>query len=178
MKDEFIKKTLLSKKVQIVGDSGRGKTTLATALSKKLNIPIYSTDDFFWKVKFTEPNNQEESVKEIKKIYEKSKWLVEGSTTRLISPGLGDSDLIINLEFRNLFQQYISIISRSSGRENENSLGLIKFLIYITRKRYGIGYKKGILKQKKFLEMYKDKIVTIDSFSKIDRFIDDLNKEL
>lgn len=35
------------KRVLIVGDSGRGKTTFAKHLSESLNIQAYSTDDFF-----------------------------------------------------------------------------------------------------------------------------------
>jgi len=37
------------KKIIIIGDAGRGKSTLASKLSKKLNISYYSTDDFFMK---------------------------------------------------------------------------------------------------------------------------------
>ena len=40
-------------KIIIIGDAGRGKTTLASNLSKKLGIKHYSTDDFFYEIKFT-----------------------------------------------------------------------------------------------------------------------------
>jgi adenylate kinase family enzyme len=39
------------KRIFILGDAGRGKTTFAEKLSKHTGIPHYSTDDFFWKVK-------------------------------------------------------------------------------------------------------------------------------
>lgn len=42
-----------SKRILIIGESGRGKTELGRKLSKELNIPLYSTDDFFWEVKFS-----------------------------------------------------------------------------------------------------------------------------
>jgi len=41
------------KKIIIIGDAGRGKSTLASKLSKKLNTPHYSTDDYFYEVKFS-----------------------------------------------------------------------------------------------------------------------------
>ena len=56
------------KKILILGDAGRGKTTFAEKLSKKISIPYYSTDDFFWKVKFTEANDKAKSVEEISNI--------------------------------------------------------------------------------------------------------------
>ncbi len=49
------------RRILIVGDSGRGKSTLAKSLSQKLNIKQYSTDDFFWKEKFSIPEDKEAS---------------------------------------------------------------------------------------------------------------------
>jgi len=37
------------KKIIIIGDAGRGKSTLATKLAEKLGILHYSTDDSFMK---------------------------------------------------------------------------------------------------------------------------------
>jgi len=57
------------KKILIVGDSGRGKSTFAKVLSQKLNIKQFSTDDFFWKVKYSQEANKQTSIKKISKIY-------------------------------------------------------------------------------------------------------------
>ena len=78
----------MNKKILIVGDAGRGKSTFAKNLSEKTGIPAYSTDDFFWKTKYTEPRDRPESVEMINRIYENDEWIVEGSTRRLIQPSL------------------------------------------------------------------------------------------
>jgi len=54
-----MKLDLLAKKILIVGDYGRGKTTLAQKLSRKLGIPYYSTDDFYWEKKFSKKQDKE-----------------------------------------------------------------------------------------------------------------------
>ncbi|MBC7766653.1 hypothetical protein H7Y21_01505, partial [Arenimonas sp.] len=56
------------KKILIIGESGRGKSVLAHKLSEKLSLPFYSTDNFFWKIKFSEPNDKEESKIKIGKV--------------------------------------------------------------------------------------------------------------
>ena len=56
-------------KILIVGDAGRGKSTLALNISKKLGIPHYSTDDFYYEVKFTKVRNRPESITKISEIF-------------------------------------------------------------------------------------------------------------
>lgn len=63
-----------------MGASGRGKSTFAARLSAKTGIPHCSTDDFYWKVKFTERNDKPKSIEDIRKVYEKEEWIVDGSS--------------------------------------------------------------------------------------------------
>jgi adenylate kinase family enzyme len=70
-------------KILIVGDAGRGKSTLAEKISKKLGIPHHSTDDFFYEVKFSKVRDRPESIEQIKEIFKKEKWIVEGTTKML-----------------------------------------------------------------------------------------------
>ena len=158
------------KRILIIGDAGRGKTTLAHKISEKLKIPFYSTDDFYWKKKFSIPNDKEGSIMQIKSVYEKEAWIVEGSTTHLFQHGLDKADLIIYLKFKNIILQWRSLINRNKRRENESLLDLIKFLIYVTRKRYGIGYKK-VKTNKELLKPFSYKIIELKSISEINRFI-------
>jgi adenylate kinase family enzyme len=160
-------------KILIIGDSGRGKTTLAHKLSEKLKLPLYSTDDFFWKIKFSEPHNREQSVLKIRQIYSSNDWIMEGSSTHLFKPSLERADIIIILRFKNIFLQWWALAKRNIGRNNENSIDLIKFLIYVTRKKYNIGYKKSIT-NKKLLEPFTSKTIVLNSYKEID----DLLKEL
>ncbi len=158
------------KRIIIIGESGRGKSVLAHKLSKKLSLPLYSTDDFFWKIKFSEPNDREESKIKIKEVYATEKWIMEDSSTHLFRPGLDSAEIIINLIFGNIFQQWWSLIQRNRTREHESLRDLSKLMVYVTRKRFGIGNNKEKLKAE-LLKPYSTKIIVLKSFEEIDSFI-------
>ena len=46
-------------KIRIFGGIASGKSTLAKKLGKKLNIPVYSTDDFVYTKDFKRRNEKE-----------------------------------------------------------------------------------------------------------------------
>ncbi len=161
------------KRILIIGESGRGKSVLAHKLSKKLSLPFYSTDDFFWKIKFSEPNNREESEIKIKEVYATEKWIMEGSSTHLFRPGLDSAEIIINLVFKNIFQQWWSLIQRNRTRKHESLEDLSKHIVYVTRKRFGIGNNKEKLKAE-LLKSYSNKIIVLKSFKEIDSFLNSI----
>lgn len=157
------------KKILIIGESGRGKSVLAHKLSEKLSLPFYSTDNFFWKIKFSEPNDKEESKIKIGKVYTTEKWIMEGSSTHLFRPGLDSAEVVINLVFGNIFQQWWSLIKRKRTRESESLKDLSKSIVYVTKKRFGIGNNKEKLKAE-LLKSYSNKIIVLRSFKEIDSF--------
>ncbi|MEK7463261.1 MAG: hypothetical protein AAB621_02780 [Patescibacteria group bacterium] len=164
-------KILNAKKILIIGESGRGKTTLSIKLSEKLKLPFQSTDDFFWKTKYSERNNIEESIEMVKQIYSADKWIVEGSTTHLIEPALEKADVIISLTFKNIAQQWLSLIKRYVSKEKNEKFGQVfGLMVYVTRKRFGIGNNKEKLK-KELLKPYNNKMLVISSFSEIDNLL-------
>jgi len=129
-------------KILILGDAGRGKSTFADKLSKKISIPHYSTDDFYWKVKFTEANDKEKSVEEISNIYKQNQWIMEGTTRRLIREGLEKADVIYLLQFNHIVQQYYFLIRHKFRRKHESFKDLWGLLKHVTYKKY----KKTIAK--------------------------------
>lgn len=165
---------MIHRKIFIVGDGGRGKTTFALKLSKHTGIPFYSTDDFFWKVKFTVPNDKEKSVEEINPIYDQEKWIMEGSTRRLIIKGLEKADIIYWFKFKNIIYQYFYLIRRSLTRKNERLIDLWNLLKHVTYKKYKKGYGNHAPQLRELLEPYKDKIVVVDSVKQIDSTINSL----
>ncbi len=158
------------KRILIIGESGRGKSVLAHKLSKKLSLPFYSTDDFFWEIKFSKPHDREGSKIKIKEVYATEKWIMEGSSTHLFRPGLDSAEIIINLVFGNIFQQWWSLIRRNRTRKHES---LSKHMVYVTRKRFGIGNNKEKLKAE-LLKTYTNKIIVLKSFKEIDSFLNSI----
>jgi len=82
-------------KIHICGIYGCGKTTLAKYLSKKLNIPNYSLDDFKYKVKYNEIYPVEERVKKVNQITSKDKWITEGTWSGYAKNSFKNADIII-----------------------------------------------------------------------------------
>jgi adenylate kinase family enzyme len=162
-----------TQRILIVGDAGRGKTTLAQKLSEKLRIPFHSTDDFFWKTKFSERHDIGKSIDEISKVYAEDEWIIEGTTRRLVEPGFKRADLIVYLSFRNVLSQWWALIKRNRTRKNETVFNLIKFLRHVLYKRYGLGYKRGEPKILELLQPYSDKLVILHSHKEIDEFTEE-----
>jgi adenylate kinase family enzyme len=168
-----MEKRLLNK-ILIVGDAGRGKSTLASNLSKRLNIQNYSTDDFYYEVKFTKVRDRQESVDSIKKIFENEKWIIEGTTRHLILPGLDSADIIIHLRYENIPTQWLVLVRRYLERENETIGGLYKLMKHVLYKKYKLGYRKGKLTPTEIIEPNKHKVVTLSSFKEINKFLETL----
>ena len=165
----------MGKHIQILGDSGRGKSTFAKKLSEKTGIPFYSTDDFYWKTKFTEPNNKQQSIEDIGKIYDQNEWIVEGGTRHLTQKGMEVVDTIYLLEFSNILVQYYFIIRRSLGRKNEKLIDLYKLLKHITYKKYKKGYGNHLPTIREMLKPHKDKVIHLRSLREINNCLDSTN---
>lgn len=155
-----------------MGDAGRGKTSFASKLSKCTGIPHYSTDDFFWKVKFTVPNDRTKSVEEIRPIYQSKTWIMEGTTRRLMLDGLERADVIYWFKFRNIFFQYYSLIKRNITRKDERLIDLWNLLKHVTYKKYKKGYGDHTASLHELLRPYTDKVIEIHSFAEIDAILD------
>lgn len=161
-------------KILIVGDACRGKSTLASKLSSKLGIPHHSTDDFLYKIKFTKYRDQQEAICLMQKVFEADSWIVEGTTKKLYEFGLGSSDIIIHLRYKNIPMQWLHLIKRSVGRESETFAGLYKLMKHVLFKKYKFGYRKGKPTPAEIIDPYKHKTVTFSSFKEIDSFVDSL----
>lgn len=166
-------------KIIIIGDSCRGKSTLASKISLKLNIPFYSTDDFLYEVKFTKYRDKKQGFDMIEKIYKKENWIVEGTTGYLLKPGLDSADIIVNLVHRSVIIQWLHLVKRYFKRDHENEslkklFGLMKHVLY---KRNGWGYRREKIKISDLIEPYKNKVITISSFKDIDKFVNSLTTQ-
>jgi len=163
------------KKILILGDAGRGKSTFAEKLSKKISIPHYSTDDFYWKVKFTEANDKTKSVEEIFNVYKQDKWIMEGTTRRLIREGLEKADIIYLLQFSHIIQQYYFLIKRKFRRKHESFMDLWGLLKHVTYKKYKKGYGNDTPSLSELTESYKEKIIKFNSIKEINRYLKSIN---
>lgn len=93
-------KLLHSKRIVVYGPSGSGKTYLSAELSKLLNIPYFSLDDYFWKEGWVE-STREEFLEQVLPILERDKWILDGnySEIRPYSLKAADFAIIVNSPF-------------------------------------------------------------------------------
>ena len=168
-----MKKEILNR-ILIVGDAGRGKSTLASKISTKLGIPHHSTDDFYYEVKFTKVRDRPESITKISEVFKTEKWIVEGTTEYLLEPGLYSADKIIYLKYRNIFTQWLSLIKRYFQRDNDTILGTLGLMRHVLYKKYGLGYRKGKRTPSILIELRKHEVITLSSFKEINDFLNSL----
>lgn len=162
------------KRILIVGDACRGKSSLASKLSQKLGIQHYSTDDFYYEIKFTKVRNKQESIDKILDVFKNEKWIIEGTTEHLVKHGLIQADIILNLKYRNVLTQWTYLARRHLSRDNETIMGTLKLMKHVLYKRYGWGYRKGKLTPSQLVSPYKDKVVTLTSFKEINNFLNSI----
>lgn len=162
-------------KILIVGDSGRGKTTLAQRLSEKLGIEKHSTDDYFWKVKFTLMEDKGIALEKIVQIYQKPHWIMEGSTRGFIEPGLETASLIIYLGHKNLLSQYWVLFKRFLTRDEEKLINLLRLYLHLFFKRYKLGGHRNRPTLLEMIKPYEQKVTKLFSFKDIDNFINQYN---
>lgn len=87
----------MRKRIAIIGNAGSGKTTLGFQLHKKLDIPIYHLDQYYWN-----PGWQRVDTDEFTRIHQglcdKEAWIIDGVGQRVMQYRLERADIIIFLD--------------------------------------------------------------------------------
>jgi adenylate kinase family enzyme len=85
------------KKIMIIGPSGAGKTTLAQQLAKRLNLPVYHLDTFFWAENWKQAN-YEQFIQKQYEIVDQDRWVIDGNFRHTLSIRLVEADTVIFLD--------------------------------------------------------------------------------
>ena len=89
-------------KIFITGDPGAGKTTMAKALGEKLNVPVFSIDEFMF-ISPTSLQPYDYFRKNVEQIIDaNSRYIIEGidlgDSLELFNKITGNADLVINFD--------------------------------------------------------------------------------
>lgn len=166
------------KRILVVGDAGRGKSTLAKKLSVKLDLRHIELDAFFWVKKFTIRRDRDEQDEMVRKALKNEKeWVIEGTTRNMITLCVKSADCIFHLVYKDLPLQWFQIIKR--GIRRKDSLKATFLLCkHVFNKKYGLGSSKGKKSIKKILNPYSQKVITLKSWKEINSFTENITKPI
>ena len=156
-------KKLKYKKIYIIGPVGSGKTTFATALSKKYNIKYYELD----KVSWDDDNGHvkrpiDEAIKIFNDIISKDSWVIEDVGRDKFKLGREKADIIYYIKLSRL-KSYFRVskrwIKQRLGKERYNHPPTIgQFFYFISTVN---SYYKKQKDKIKSLEKYGEKVVFV-----------------
>ncbi|MDB5245503.1 MAG: ATPase [Parcubacteria group bacterium] len=94
-------------RISVVGISGAGKSTLSNKLGKKLNLPVFHLDKYFWAVGWKKRyETKEEFTLIVDGFVNQDKWIIDGNyTSSNIDLRFERADTIIFLDF----PKYVSL---------------------------------------------------------------------
>jgi len=140
----------IGKRICILGCSNSGKSTLADALSEKLNIPAYHLDQIshIENTKW-ERNSDEALIEKHSGIIKQDAWIIDGNYSVCMKKRLELATFVIWLD-PNVFSSVLRYLFRSfknnpnragrlTGAKNEFGFWLIKWIIFNypkNRKKY------------------------------------------
>lgn len=86
------------KKIIVAGVSaGVGKSTFASKLAKKLEIPVHHLDTYYWQSGWIE-RDTEEFRKDQQQLVKRETWIIEGNYSSSMGIRLAEADTFIYLE--------------------------------------------------------------------------------
>lgn len=164
-------------KIHIIGCSGSGKTYLATALSKKYNIPHFDLDDIQW-----DNNAQDYGVKMpvekrnalLQEILANDEWIIEGVYYAWVQQSFEEADKIYVLDM----PKYL-YISRIIIRSIKRKLGIQKGKKETLKSVYNLlrwteTFQNNNLKEiKSILDKHNSKVIWITNKKDIQKIIEE-----
>jgi adenylate kinase family enzyme len=162
-------------RIHIIGCSGTGKTYLATALSKKYNIPHFDLDDLQWDnnsdgygVKM--PVEKRNSL--LQQLLQKDSWIIEGVYYAWVQESFEKADIIYVLDLpKHVYKRRIifRFIKRKLGIEKAKK-ETVKSICNLL-KWTDTFQNKNLKEIKQILNKYENKVVWITNSREIDRII-------
>ena len=166
----------LGNRICIIGCSNSGKSTLADALSKKLNIPAYHLDQFA----HIEYSNWQRQADEIlienhNNIIKNDSWVIDGNYSICMKPRIARATAVIWLDptvYSSIWRYLLRSIKNNSNRpgrltgaKNEFSFWLLRWIIF--------SYPKNRNKYQQLLATIKNiPILQVRSMTQLKKYYD------
>lgn len=108
----------LSKKINVIGTSGSGKSTFSSKLALKMKAPYIEMDALFWKPNWEESSDDEFFAK-LESVLKQKCWVLDGNYTRTTPVKWSNVETVIWLDYsftRTLYQAVTRAAKRSISR--------------------------------------------------------------
>ena len=163
-------------KIHIIGCSGSGKTYLATALSKKYNIPHFDLDDIQWDNNAKEYgkkrtlDERKALLQEI--LYNNDEWIIEGVYYAWVQQSFDEADKIYVLDMPGYLYK-----SRIIMRSIKIKLGIQKGnretlkSVYNLLKWTETFQNKNLKEIRSILDRYDDKVIWLSRKKDVEKII-------
>lgn len=149
----------LGNRICVIGCSNSGKSTLADALARKLNISAYHLDQFAHIENTSWQRQSDETfVENHSNIIKNDSWIIDGNYSICMKPRIDRATSVIWLDpnvYSSVFRYLLRSIKndrnrpgRLVGAKNEFSFWLIKWIIF--------NYPKNRIKYNQLLESRRD----------------------
>lgn len=164
-------------RVLVIGPCGAGKSTLATALSARLCLPLFHMDQLNWKSGWVE-SSKDEIRQKLAIITAADRWIIDGTYGGTLAERLPRADQVVYLDFpiRLCVRRLLSRIWTYRGRARPDMTeGCperfdIGFLLYLIRWNSG-----PRIRMERQLIGHEKKIIRLQSPSELQRWMDSLS---
>lgn len=163
----------------IIGPCGAGKSTLATALARKLALPVYHMDQLNWRPGWVE-SSKDEIREKLAGIVATDRWLIDGTYGGTLGERLERADTVVYLDYpiRLCVTRLLRRIWTYRGRTRPDMTeGCperfdLEFLIYLMRWNSG-----PRVRTEARLKGHEDKIIRLRSPDELENWLVSLPQE-
>lgn len=85
-------------RILIIGPCGAGKSTLAAALGKRRDLPVYHMDQLNWRPGWVE-SSKDDIRAHLAGIVAQDRWLIDGNYGGTLAPRLARADTVVHLDY-------------------------------------------------------------------------------
>ncbi|MBT3230218.1 hypothetical protein HN358_00325 [Candidatus Uhrbacteria bacterium] len=162
------------RRILIIGDAGRGKTTFAQHASEKFGIPMFSLDDILWKQRYSEIEDRPKAMQRIQEVVERDAWIIEGATRYLAEQSFERADIIYHFQHRSIVGQILHLVWRYLKKRGSTFVELCKLILHSIYKRYSVGYCRHESGWCEILDPHDNKVIHIRSKRDVNDLIETL----
>jgi adenylate kinase family enzyme len=161
----------------VIGPCGAGKSTLATALGRRLDLPVFHIDQLNWQPGWVESSKDEIRAK-LAAITATDRWLIDGTYGGTLKERLSRADTVVYLDYpiRLCVARLLRRIWTYRGRTRPDMTeGCperfdFEFLIYLLRWNSG-----PRVRTEQRLKGHEHKIIRLRSPDELQRWMDSLS---